>query len=324
MKKVQPVAKEFAEFEKYSKGIGSKILYKMGYRPGQGLGKDGKGLAEPIQVKLRPSGVGIGHGEQQDEEFKVEKPSRAHNKVRRREKIVTSLEIIKDVEESVIKDQKIDIIDMTGPESKRITDMSLLPKAQEGPCAELRYNVDALTNLAKKQLELIAKHRKGLNSLIESRKVEILETEKLIMDNTLEKENATLVVNVMIKCKPFKNYNDPLEIYNSLNSELARLDGLFEKESYQLEAFFCRIISKSFKQLFLDWNPLMEPLRGYNVIMAWAGALHYHQKPNSQIMSPFEALLYQNWLPLIRQSIKYFKTKIVMIGIQWNQIQSSI
>ncbi|KAJ3104740.1 hypothetical protein HDU97_008919 [Phlyctochytrium planicorne] len=56
-----PVDKDFAKFEKYSKGIGLKYLQKMGYVPGQGLGKDGRGISQPIDVKLRPQKMGLGH-----------------------------------------------------------------------------------------------------------------------------------------------------------------------------------------------------------------------------------------------------------------------
>ncbi|KAF6005895.1 hypothetical protein HII12_005471 [Brettanomyces bruxellensis] len=46
------------EYMKY--GIGAKMMKQMGYVEGQGLGKTGQGIKEPIMTKLRPKGIGLG------------------------------------------------------------------------------------------------------------------------------------------------------------------------------------------------------------------------------------------------------------------------
>ncbi|CAN0901095.1 Protein ENHANCED DISEASE RESISTANCE 2-like [Linum grandiflorum] len=48
------------EFELHTKGFGSKMMAKMGYIQGAGLGKDGQGMAAPIEAIQRPKSLGLG------------------------------------------------------------------------------------------------------------------------------------------------------------------------------------------------------------------------------------------------------------------------
>ena len=51
---------EWGAWERSTTGIGSKLLAKMGYKEGAGLGADGQGRAEPILVTRRPKAAGLG------------------------------------------------------------------------------------------------------------------------------------------------------------------------------------------------------------------------------------------------------------------------
>ncbi|KAK9049880.1 hypothetical protein SSX86_031152 [Deinandra increscens subsp. villosa] len=50
----------YGAFEMHTTGFGSRMMAKMGYVDGNGLGKEGKGIAEPIEVIQRPKSLGLG------------------------------------------------------------------------------------------------------------------------------------------------------------------------------------------------------------------------------------------------------------------------
>ena len=53
---IQPEAEQLGSWEKHTKGVASKIMAKMGYMFGSGLGKRSEGRVEPVPVKVYPMG----------------------------------------------------------------------------------------------------------------------------------------------------------------------------------------------------------------------------------------------------------------------------
>ncbi|KFM23484.1 Tuftelin-interacting protein 11 [Auxenochlorella protothecoides] len=69
-------------FESHTRGIGAKLLSKMGWQAGKGLGRDGKGrgIAKPLEAQMRPKGMGMGFGSRPEPKLVQPEPNaQAHS-----------------------------------------------------------------------------------------------------------------------------------------------------------------------------------------------------------------------------------------------------
>ena len=66
-------------FEKHTRGVGSKLMFKMGYE-GKGLGKHAQGIVEPLSVEERPKNLGLGYVQVNGENSKAMKACEANSK----------------------------------------------------------------------------------------------------------------------------------------------------------------------------------------------------------------------------------------------------
>lgn len=51
---------KLGSFEVHTKGFGSRLMAKMGFVEGAGLGKDGQGIVQPLEAVKRPKSLGLG------------------------------------------------------------------------------------------------------------------------------------------------------------------------------------------------------------------------------------------------------------------------
>ncbi|XP_057665537.1 zinc finger CCCH-type with G patch domain-containing protein [Diorhabda carinulata] len=58
---ITPAKQALGEWEQYTKGIGSKLMSKMGYIVGTGLGKNAEGRVDPVSAFIFPAGKSLDH-----------------------------------------------------------------------------------------------------------------------------------------------------------------------------------------------------------------------------------------------------------------------
>ncbi|CAK1599726.1 unnamed protein product [Parnassius mnemosyne] len=74
------------EWERHTRGIGSKIMLSMGYVPGTGLGAAGDGRLQPVEARVLPAARGLDHCMQIQENNASQDPLKVEKKLRRLQK----------------------------------------------------------------------------------------------------------------------------------------------------------------------------------------------------------------------------------------------
>lgn len=274
----------------------AKMMAKMGYVEGQGLGATGRGRLAPIETQLRPQGVGLGAVREKTKQAKEEEKraaafrgdkledSEEEEKERRRklkEKRLSGVKsgastpsgrpkvkyrTVAEIEASagglevpaVLKT----IIDATGAEQKLLTS-----------AAGLMSNHITLVPTETESMKIARRARRDLeafadewNSLTERKKFYEMQEVQLVQELDNENEMIQNIQSILDTVEELIRLNDSAGLSGETSWEelIAKLDSTEEQlergmDPLMLQEIAVATIHPLFKTSMADWNPLDDP-----------------------------------------------------------------
>ena len=301
-------------WESHTKGIGAKLLQKMGYEPGKGLGKNLQGIKAPIEAKPRPGSGAIGHygpehkhkpmtpEEELEEKIKTNQKIKIENKwkkteqtVKRVKKVIKSADQI--IAENLLKPwnesdiQNVKVIDMTGPQQRVLSGYhqinQIVPEDDQMDVLSDITDQEIIENTKELKRESIRYN--GLEEEIQRIK-EVIEEEvkrcNIIESiyNQIESLSKRFKENEMTIEEVFDSY-DRIRSENPMEFEALRLHEILIPTAFPL-----------IRQLLSDWNPL-ENCQSINQMFIKLKSITTNED------SIYEMILWEIWMPRVRQNI---------------------
>ncbi|CAM8998816.1 unnamed protein product [Rhodiola kirilowii] len=323
---------DVGSFEKHTKGIGSKMMEKMGYKGG-GLGKNQQGIVAPIEAKLRPKNMGMGFNEykevtkvpalQELNENKAvpsllgsqnvnqvkEKRWAKHSRTMKKETYVTAEELLmRKQEEGIEVVQKV--FDMRGPQVRILTNLENLnaeEKARENdiPMPELQHNVRLMVDLAELDIQKIDRDLRN-------------EREKVV---ALQEEENKLEIEAAQQQQQLRNMEEVIRAVDQVDEESSlgtlTLETLAmsyhdlgqkhptEYKLFDLSSIACSHACPLLIRVFQGWDPLQNPSHELNMIAVWKDLLQSQHEDIfdlQDLSSPYTELVMEVVVPAVRIS----------------------
>ncbi|GAB2233506.1 hypothetical protein Drorol1_Dr00002729 [Drosera rotundifolia] len=315
-------------FEKYTKGIGMKLLEKMGYKGG-GLGKKEQGIVAPIEAKLRPKNMGMGFNDYQEaknvpsletlrreSEENVQEPSKKKEMLwkkhaqsrasRKREEYITAQELLAKKQDQGAETILQKVVDMRGPQVRVLTNLENInaeetARESDVPMPELQHNIRLILDMTEVDIQDI--DRKLRN---ETETVLALKEEKEKLQSELNRQKKQLnsmeeILRVLGLVEEQKKSG--ILTLESLEDYFRRLKTGFPTD-YKLCNLSCIACSYALPLLiwkFQGWDPLLNPSHEVQLISSWKLLLQGEECLDfSDSTSPYAQLVMEVVFPAIR------------------------
>ncbi|KAK2792093.1 hypothetical protein FQN51_001931 [Onygenales sp. PD_10] len=326
-----------------SNSFAARMMAKMGYKEGEGLGSSGQGMLNPIETVLRPQGIGLGAVKEKSQQAKdeakreaarrgevLEDSSDEERKARRRRKeerkkesrsgtstprgpakpkYRTAREIEADTAGLEVPNILKSLIDATGKEQKLLTSTAGLMAPLEFISAD-EGEALKIARRARNDLEAFADEWKGLTE--RKKFVELEETQVVEeMDTQQKKIEELSALAAAVEQLDNLNLEDSLSTrWVDITQKLEELETKYEGviEEYGLSEVAVAAIHPLFRQTMEEWDPLSDPTNLVTNLRRLQSILSGKPRTEEQgrqkhSTTPYETMLYTLWLPRVRSAI---------------------
>lgn len=297
---------DIGKFEQHTKGFGQKMLEKMGYVAGQGLGSKGQGISRPVDAKVRPQKAGLGAGGHSEHKLSMEveqpkaeteaavKPAqpktwKKKNAAARssRQDYKTIADVLNEVAERPLEQPKQTIIDMRGKQKRLVTNMEHLNQEQQEdtadmtPMPELQHNMRLLVDVAEADIQRIdgkLRHEKD-TAVILGREQARLQGEVEAAAHQVHSLNQ--ILQTVRQCQSSDasiTITDVEQVYSRLKQQHRE-----EYYMYNLAAAALAQASPRLTQLLANWRPLEDPTLGIAEFTRWRHLLESEQQKRNVV-----------------------------------------